>query len=202
MIAKQSGFTIAELMIVVVVAAILAAIAVPNMAEMVKNNNRATRVNTMVTALNYARAEAVTRNTRVSLCRSVDLAACAAPGTDPGEFARGWIVFTDAAARGTVDAGTDVVLRVFQPDMAGAATLMARNTGGLINGISYRNNGLPEDIAGGTVLTASTNFRYCDDRGAVRARAIAVSTSGHIALSRDTNGDGIDDLGGVNLVCP
>ena len=119
----QHGFTIAELMIVVVVATLLAAIAAPNMSEFVKNNARTTRVNTMVSALNYARGLAVTRNARVSLCKSSGpaFAACAAVGA--GNFENGWIVFTDGGVRGTVD-GADAVVRVFQPDMGGAATLV------------------------------------------------------------------------------
>lgn len=202
---KQSGFTIAELLIVVIVAGILAALAVPNMAEMIKNNARATRVNTMVTALNYARAEAVTRNTRVSLCRSTDLANCSAPGTDPGEFHRGWIVFIDAGARGVVNTGApenDRVLRVFQPDMGTGTSLMGVNTDGWTNGISFRGDGLPDDIDVGNILTSKTGFRYCDDRGPTQARGIEVSTSGHVSLSRDDNADGTDEMHGDTLVCP
>lgn len=66
----QRGFTIAELILVVVLAAVLAAMAAPNMGEFVKNNARTANVNTMVTALNFARSQAVTRNQRVSLCKT------------------------------------------------------------------------------------------------------------------------------------
>lgn len=203
---KQSGFTIAELMIVVVVAAILAALAVPNMSEVIKNNARATRVNTMVTALNYARAEAVTRNARVSMCRSnigLNFASCTAPATNPGEFNEGWIVFIDGGARGVVNAPDDRVLRIFQPDMGGTANLFGGNNDGDVNGVSYRNSGLADDITGGSLLTAGTSFLYCDDRGSERARSILLTTSGHVTLSRDDDGDGTDDdLDGNNLVCP
>lgn len=211
----QRGFTVAELIIVVVIAGVLAAIAAPNMSEFVKNNARATRVNTMVTALNFARGQAVTRNSRVSLCKSAGFAACDAAGA--GNFENGWMVFTDhipafaGGTVGTIDTGIagwpdEVVLRVFQPDMGNAATLIATNTPvGPIRGITYEGNGLGRDMdppAGATLVSAGTVFRYCDNRGAPQARGIVISPTGNASLTRDTDGDGTDDIGGVNLVCP
>lgn len=193
----QRGFTIAELMIVVIIAAVLAAIAAPNMSEFVKNNARATRINTMVSALNYARGQAVTRNARVSLCRSATVDNCDAAGT--GEFNGGWIVFVDGANQGQFDAGVDTTLRIFQPDMGGNASLVGLKDSPAvaIAGLSYQNNGLGIDIAppvGATVVTDSTLFRYCDDRGTADGRAIVISTTGFPRL--------VEDLGSIGVACP
>lgn len=190
----QHGFTIVELLIVVIVAAVLAALAAPNLSEFVKNNARATRVNTMVTALNFARGQAVTRNTRISLCRSAAFADCDGPGD--GSFENGWIVFTDGGARGAVD-GTDTVLRIFQPDMGGVATMIASNAGGFMEGISYEANGLGWDLnppGGATAVTNNTFFVYCDDRGVADARAIRISATGYPSLATD--------VAALGLGCP
>jgi type IV fimbrial biogenesis protein FimT len=192
----QRGFTIAELMIVVIIAAVLAAIAAPNMSEFVKNNSRATRVNTMVTAVNYARGQAVTRNARVSLCKSAGGAACDAIGT--GDFAPGWIVFTDGGVRGTVD-GTDTVLRVFQPDMGNNATMLGVKGAPsvLMAGLTFENTGLGADLAppvGAIVVSQNTVFRYCDDRGTADARGIFIGATGFPRL--------VTDITTLGMVCP
>jgi type IV fimbrial biogenesis protein FimT len=201
---NQRGFTIAELIIVVIIAGVLAAVAAPNMSEFVKNNSRANRVNTMVSALNYARGQAVTRNARVSLCKSAAFGNCDAPGT--GDFGTGWIVFTDSNPRGTVNGG-DTVLRIFQPDMGNNATLTGvKNVVSItMAGLSYENTGLGLDlnaVAGDSIVSPNTVFRYCDDRGAAEARGIVITPTGYPRLTKDTNGDGTDDIGGTNLVCP
>ncbi len=202
--ASERGFTLAELIVVVVIAGVLAAIAAPNMSEFVKNNARATRVNTMVTALNYARGQAIGRGSRVSLCKSAAFTICDLPGA--GDFGRGWIVFTDSNPRGTVNA-TDTVLRIFQPDMGGNATLTGvKNLVSItMAGLSYERTGLGLDLNAAptdTVVSPNTVFRYCDDRGPSQARGIVIGFTGFPSLTRDTDGDGTDDIAGINLVCP
>lgn len=200
---RQRGFTLFELIVVVIIASVIAAIAAPNLSEFVKNNARTTGVNTMVTALNYSRSQAVSRNTRVSLCRSAAFVNC--DGIGSGEFETGWIVFTDGNPRGTVE-GTDAVLRVFQPEMGATATLRGSNGAiGAIGGVSYENNGLGWDLnppGGAAAVSANTVIRYCDDRGASEALGIVISPTGFPSLTKDTNGDGTHDIGGVALVCP
>lgn len=63
----MAGFNLVELMIVVGVMAVLAAIAAPNMAKMVSAQRLKTAAFDVVASLSYARSEAVKRNTTVAI---------------------------------------------------------------------------------------------------------------------------------------
>lgn len=100
---RSRGFTLIELMITLVLAAIILTLAVPGFQDIIRNNRAATQANELVTALGLARSEAVKRGARVSLCPSTDQASCIA-GPD---WSSGWIVFVDGAAN---DLAAPVVL--------------------------------------------------------------------------------------------
>ncbi|WP_043958459.1 GspH/FimT family pseudopilin [Lysobacter sp. A03] len=77
---RSAGFTLVELVITVVVLAIIAAIAFPSFTT-VQNSSRITsQVNSLVSAVQQARMEAVRLGRPVSLCRSTDGATCAGAG--------------------------------------------------------------------------------------------------------------------------
>lgn len=96
------GFTLVELMIVVVIAAILLAVAVPSFRTLVVRNNVESLQTAMGRALNTARSEAASRNTRVVMCASTDGATCATGAS--ANFGGGWIVFEDRVGDGVRDA--------------------------------------------------------------------------------------------------
>lgn len=91
---RSRGFTLIELMITLLLAAIILALGVPGFQDIVRNNRAATQSNELVAALSLARSEAVKRGARVSLCPSTDQATC----TGGTNWANGWIVFRDIAA--------------------------------------------------------------------------------------------------------
>ena len=104
---SQTGFTLIELMIVVLIVSVIAAIGGPILADTVKNNRVRTQADRILTTLNLTRSEAVKRNQPVSICRSSDGATCT------GDWVDGWIVFTNSDGDDTVDAGVDEVIRVY-----------------------------------------------------------------------------------------
>ncbi|HSD16084.1 MAG TPA: GspH/FimT family pseudopilin [Thermomonas sp.] len=62
------GFTLIELMVTVAVMVILAAIAAPNMTEIINNRRAVGQAEELVASLQLARAEAIRRNARVTVC--------------------------------------------------------------------------------------------------------------------------------------
>lgn len=101
------GFTLIELMVALLVAAIIVTFAVPGFRSMVERNRIAAVVNQFVGGVAFARSAAVTRATPVTLCPSTTGTSCnnTAPWQD------GWIAFTDGGTAGKVD-GSDRILRV------------------------------------------------------------------------------------------
>lgn len=105
-VSDQFGFSLVELMVTVALAVIVGMLTVPSFWEMIRNNQIATQTNLLVSSLNYARSEAISRGVPVSVCGSEDGNTCSASNN----WNAGWIVFTDNNQAGAVD-GSDVVLR-------------------------------------------------------------------------------------------
>jgi type IV fimbrial biogenesis protein FimT len=93
---SDHGFTLIELMVVVAIAAILMAVAVPSFRDVTERNRVSTQVNTFVGDLQLARSEAIKRGLAVSLCASSDGGSC----LDNNAWNRGWIMFVDPATSG------------------------------------------------------------------------------------------------------
>ena len=89
--AKESGLTLVELLVTIVVLSVLLALGVPGLQNFVKNNRLTAQANDLVVALQLARSEAVKRGTGSIVCASANEATCS--GSD--DWTTGWIVFTD-----------------------------------------------------------------------------------------------------------
>lgn len=96
---QQRGVTMVELMIVVVIVAIFAAIGLPSMSDMVRNNRLASARQTLTNDLNMARGEAIKRNARMLVC-SGNVAGCSNNASWSGT---GWIVCYDMDKDGVCD---------------------------------------------------------------------------------------------------
>lgn len=93
---KNNGFTLVELIITMVILGILTMIAIPSFRNFTRSSQVTSAVNDLVSALNFARSEALTRGTEVTVCKSANQITC----TTAGNWDQGWIVYVGEA---TVD---------------------------------------------------------------------------------------------------
>ncbi|WP_232207664.1 GspH/FimT family pseudopilin [Pseudoxanthomonas sp. J35] len=121
-----------ELIITIAVLAILLTLAVPSFTSVINSNRLTAQANELVADLQFARSEAVRRNQRVTVCPSVDSAACSGAAdwsnriiTAP--IAGGGVeVIRVSTAKAPLQLGGDATSIVFRPDG------MARDAGGLL----------------------------------------------------------------------
>lgn len=182
-----SGFTLIELLVTIAVGTILLTTAVPSFKEVIANNRMATEANTLVTALNLARSEAIKRAVQVTVCKSAN-STSAAPACDASaNWEAGWIVFVDGDADGdcadtdgdgACDTDSGAILRVSGP-LANGGTL--RTGTNYSDWVAYLPTGVSQGNAG-----RSDTFRLCDERGSSVARAIAISVAGRVSTSVGT----------------
>jgi len=175
---QQSGVTIIELMIVIIIAGILMAVTVPMFEDSMKRNRKLSALEMVTGMVSTARSEAVSRATDVSLCASANTQTCA------GNWEEGALMFEDPDGDGVLDGGEEI-LRVF-----GAAG----------NGITVRRR-----IAGAVVTTPmifdrfggldnAGTFVVCNADGVSTASGIVLNASGQARLATDDTGSGIINL--------
>ena len=179
------AFTLVELLVVISVAAILAAIALPDFSMFIKNNRSTSQINDLQTSLTFARSEAIKRNASVALCKSGNGTAC----QDLGEnWQFGWLVFQDQDLDGEVNDANDILS--VHGGLSGYNQLTF--TPSLV---VYASNGLASSGANGT-------FTLCDDRGATFAKGLIIGPSGRPRLAIDSDDNGVaEDGDGDDLVC-
>ena len=181
---KCKGFSLIELMVAIALLAIFIGIGIPSFVDMVNNNRSVALANEFMASLNSARAEAVKRGKKVSVCPSSDGSSCA----NAAAWSSGWIVFIDTAA--TDLASTPVVGSVLSRKAgvpAGAEFSGISSTDAAVaNGLSFvRFTGLGTSPLIPSDSTSASGFKVKFGRcTGHNARAVKFSRSGRISVSR------------------
>ncbi|MCK0506290.1 GspH/FimT family pseudopilin [Aromatoleum anaerobium] len=164
------GFSLIELLAVLTVAMVLAGVAVPSFATLMRENRLTAAANELLGAILYARSEAIKRGSRVTICTSSGLIDCK-PNTG---WHGGWIVFEDRSANGEREEGESILL---VGDGWNGGPVITGNTP-VRDYVSYVSSGASRRLGGALQMGTIT---FCDG-GA--ARQIVISASGRPRVVR------------------
>ena len=177
---RRGGFSLIELMIVLMLAGAILAIAAPSFTDFIRNNRLTAAANDFIGAAQLARTEAIKRQLPVAVCSASQPNSPAAV-CNAGDFV-GWIAFEDSNGD-CIRSNNEPVLRVAGPLDPSIAN---RADGGCL---SYAPTGFAQTLAGVPPLT---RVIFCDSRGLdlqvgsdlSAARAIQISRSGRPQVLR------------------
>ena len=174
----NAGFTLIELMVTLAIAAILLMVAAPSMTAFKRNSELTSLSNTLLSAVNAARGEAMKRN----------MAAYIAPTDGGSSWGVGWVVFVDKNNNQVYDGESTDLMVMTQPAPAGYFTITGSGSAGESSAyIRFDASGYPKAKDG-----ASGNLTF----------AIARNDLTLAALYENTRKLRIDKVGRVRICKP
>ena len=134
------GFSLIELLVTLAIGVVILAVAAPSFVTFQRNAALTSTVNTLLSAANAARGEAMKRGTYASVVP-----------TDSANWGSGWIVFVDNNRNGVYDSATDTI--VLQTEPPPAYVLVTPSTGATASAsppyIMFNAQGYSQDKSGG-----------------------------------------------------
>jgi prepilin-type N-terminal cleavage/methylation domain-containing protein len=178
---KTAGFTIAEVLITLTIAGILAAIAIPSFSWLIRDTRFTTEANSLVGAFNLARSEAAKGG---SVAR-ID------SGTGTTAWGSGWTLWVDQgvapdglrAGAGTVDDPDDDT-ETLREGNALKSPLTLTAAAGVVS-IQYQSIGVAigRDAADAAVAAPYT-FDLCNGEPGISGRRVTISLTGHVSAAK------------------
>ncbi len=165
----QRGFSLAEMMATIAIAAVTATLAVPSMKNLVDDGQRTTGTNKLISTLHAARSVAITRNEQVTICASSDAEHC-----NNAQWQDGWIYFVDHNHDRHVDTGDEVLGAV---NGIADITILSQD---FERFLAFRPNG---QIMVDTTAENSGEMLLCDDRGPGFSRSLILHVGGKPQLT-------------------
>ncbi len=170
---SANGFTFIELMIVMTMVAVMAAIALPNLGQFIANNRLKSQMYNMLESINIARAEAVKRKVKTVMCRSADpTATTPACGGTANTWTTGWIVYAKGDANDAYNSATDTIIGIGNA-AHDTVTVMSNADGNSY--LVYKPDGTLDE-------TSQAVYAICDDRGESDGKQISIKLVGRAAI--------------------
>ena len=174
------GFTLIELVMSIAIVGILLTVGIPSFIALITNNRIVSQTNDFISDLAHARAEAVRRNTRVTICRSNTGTSC----VPSSSWRDGWIVFTDqqVIGRGAYSSASETLLRVHSAMPTGMTLAVSgfENSGDYLQ---FLPSGLVSGVTGGSTTSAGT-FTLCVS--GYKGRTINFNSIGRVNITAMT----------------
>ena len=171
---RPDGFTLLELMVVVILLVVMATIAIPSFQSLIQNNRVTSQTNELLTAFNVARSEALKTQRPVAVCASNDDATCS------GGWGDGWIVGVDAA--GSAGQTTVTVADVVRVWAGLSNDVVFAESDDLPDFVRYLPNGQIDPLSLTFPLAFQIRMPGCEN-GA--ARLIEVTRTGRVSSEND-----------------
>ena len=171
------GYTLLELMVTLAIAAILLSVAIPNFTAIIVSNRLTTYANELMTALSFARSEAIKRAIQVTVRNK---------GTSQ-HWESGWIVFVDIDASNTFnddgdatlcEVGEDCLLRTY--DALPSDYTITTGNSPYKDFASYTSSGYSKS-------DVSDTFRICKGTDKTISRQIIISSIGRARVLTGTD---------------
>lgn len=160
-----TGFTIVELMVVIVILGIITAIGVPSFNTVIRNNRIAAITNDINSTLQFARAEAVRLGGKVhvtAIDNSID---------------KGFAVWIDKNKNNKRDDGEELRVLTIEPD--------SLNVAADVGGVDLADLNFSFNARGESSLANTLTLNICDDRIGNYGRQLELLVSGAVRLKTD-----------------
>jgi type IV fimbrial biogenesis protein FimT len=154
---KQSGFTLVEIMVTLLVAGVVIGTAAPSFRDMIANSRLTTTTNNLIAAFSYARSEAIKRAQTVTIDAGAD-----------GWILTGWRVRDQAGN----------TIREFEAPAATVQINAQDDSGDAVTILNFDSRGLLLNQAEEVFIS------ICDDRPNEAGRRITISVTGRPQLNR------------------
>lgn len=170
---RRKGFTVIELMIVLVVTAVLLAIAIPGFQNTIRASMLASGADRLSASLSLARTKAIMARRNVRLCPSTNGTTCA----NSGSWTGGWIMFVDNDGN-----GAPATSELVQAHGAMDSRISLTTPGAFSQFIQFRPTGVVLGNSG-----TSGQFNFCSGSYHEYSRLVAISASGRVTTKKQAD---------------